>query len=377
MDALRHHVLDSTNPDRFARGWHCIGLERKFASGEIATLEYFGKKLVAYRGNSEKVRIFDAFCPHMGADLSLGKVVEDNIECPFHAWQWGEGGECMAIPYCDRIPKKAHLNEWPTTVQNELLFVWHDHEGFGPAPEEVIPEHRCCVEADWSDWVIISDTASSNCRELIDNLADATHFETVHGSPVDSYVNVADGHMYCQMLTGGNPLIGGDTLKSVAYYYGPSYVIAEMTSVFEGELIESIMMIGSVAITQEKFIMHFGMKVRALKHLSFSQNQKMISAYIANGQETFFQDLRIWNTKKRVNNPILCANDGPLLSLREWYGQFYVDRSAVQPSMTRRVLEVTLSKEDTATWIKDEHGIEWNGQRRQIAPRQSVLEAAE
>lgn len=359
---INYAKLDSTPPDRYARGWHCFGLDRHIKKGEITSFEAFGSKLVAYRGEDNRIRVFDAFCPHMGADLSLGNVKGNNLECPFHSWQWGDGGNCKHIPYSDKVPPKAKLREWDVLIENELLFIWHDHEELPPIPEQKIPPHRCAYEKEWSDWVVISRPANSNCRELIDNLADVYHFEPVHGSPVSSFINVAERHNYCQMLTGGNQLIGtGDSLRSVAFYHGPSYVIADMEAEMWGRNIECVMLIGSVPITQDKFMMHFGMKVKALPELSFADNQKMIAEYIENGQETFFQDLKIWDTKKRVNNPILCSGDGPLYQLREWYNQFYVDRKDVPISLNKKDIYISKARDDTEKWINEVHECDLNG----------------
>ena len=356
---VKYASIKADYPDRFARGWHCLGLERDF-SNEIKKLHVFGTELVAYRGADSKIRVFDGHCPHMGADLSLGVVIENNLACPFHSWQWGDGGYCQSIPYCDSIPKKARIREWHTKTENDLLFIWHDHEELPPIDDQPIPRHRCCTEDGWSDWVVLTRKAESNCRELIDNLADVSHFSPVHGSPVSSFINVAHRHTYCQMLTGGNQLIGtGDTLSSTAYYYGPAYVIADMRGEMWGHKIESIMMIGSVPNTQHSFTMHFGMKVRRLPELSAIENDRLVDEYIKNGQETFYQDLRIWNTKKRVDNPILCEADGPVIKLREWYNQFYVDRDQVSERWNNKQLWVTRWRDDTPEFIFNEHGIPW------------------
>src|SRR3982074_542004 len=78
---------------RYARGWHCLGLASNFTAKPVA-LNYFGTRLVAYRGADGKVHILDAYCPHMGADLSLGCVEGNSIRCAFHAWRWGADGRC-------------------------------------------------------------------------------------------------------------------------------------------------------------------------------------------------------------------------------------------------------------------------------------------
>ncbi|MGH3168713.1 MAG: 3-ketosteroid-9-alpha-hydroxylase, partial [Trebonia sp.] len=38
----------------------------------------------------------------------------------------------------------------------------------------------------------------------------------------------------------------------------------------------------------------------------------------------------------RIDNPLLCAEDGPVYQLRRWYEQFYVDVEDIVPEMTDR-----------------------------------------
>ena len=48
--------------------------------------------------------MLDAYCRHMGGDLTMGTVKGDAIACPFHDWRWGGDGRCARIPYARRVP---------------------------------------------------------------------------------------------------------------------------------------------------------------------------------------------------------------------------------------------------------------------------------
>ena len=71
--------------------------------------------------------MLDAFCPHLGAHLGIGgKVVDGQIVCPFHAWQFGQDGACKHIPYIrNKMPKVPPIRCWPTVEKNGVIFVWH------------------------------------------------------------------------------------------------------------------------------------------------------------------------------------------------------------------------------------------------------------
>lgn len=50
----------------------------------------------------------------------------------------------------------------------------------------------------------------------------------------------------------------------------------------------------------------------------------------------FEQDIAIWKNKTRIDNPLLCEEDGPVYQLRSWYEQFYVDSGDIAPEMVDR-----------------------------------------
>jgi 3-ketosteroid 9alpha-monooxygenase subunit A len=50
----------------------------------------------------------------------------------------------------------------------------------------------------------------------------------------------------------------------------------------------------------------------------------------------FEQDVAIWRTKARIDNPLLVEEDGPVYQLRRWYEQFYVDVADATPDMVDR-----------------------------------------
>jgi 3-ketosteroid 9alpha-monooxygenase subunit A len=59
----------------------------------------------------------------------------------------------------------------------------------------------------------------------------------------------------------------------------------------------------------------------------------------------FEQDVEIWRNKTRIENPLLCEEDGPVYQLRRWYEQFYVDVADVTPDMVDRFeYEVDVSR---------------------------------
>jgi 3-ketosteroid 9alpha-monooxygenase subunit A len=337
-------------PARFARGWHCLGLADNFRDGKPHAVHAFGTKLVVFAGSSGALSVLDADCRHMGGDLSMGTVKGDAIACPFHDWRWGGDGKCADIPYARRIPPAARTRTWLAHEENKQLFVWHDPQGIPPPPELNIPRIDGAFSDEWTAWTWDSVLVDANCREIIDNVVDMAHFFYIHFAFPTYFRNVFEGHVASQYLNTTSrpdvPVVPGSAaaspdgsdvnLRSEASYYGPSYMIDNLWHELHGMTMESVLINCHYPVTPDSFLLQWGAIVKKPAGLSDEHATKIASKFAKFVGLGFLQDVEIWKHKARVDNPLLCAEDGPVYQLRRWYSQFYVDAADVEPPMVER-----------------------------------------
>jgi 3-ketosteroid 9alpha-monooxygenase subunit A len=341
---------------RYARGWYCMGPVAGFKDGKPHTLNAFGTKLVIFQGESGTLNALNAYCPHMGGDLSEGEVKGEEIACPFHDWRWGGDGKCTLIPYAKYVPPRARTRAWPTMERNQQLFVWNDPENGEPDPT-IIPDLADKFAGGWSTLAWKSEVMETNVRELIDNMSDLAHFFYVHGEGKrhgpSYFKNIFEGQIGYQYMefhgsqealrhdpgvpfTGTADDIVSGNFRSEGVYYGPSYMLnPHWRNGPEGQM-ESILFNAHYPITPNSFMLHVGVIVKNDPRLTHEQNAEraaMISEY---QKGAFYQDVHIWKTKTRVDNPLLCHADGPIYQLRRWHDQFYRDAADIDPLMTKR-----------------------------------------
>ncbi|MBE2997095.1 aromatic ring-hydroxylating dioxygenase subunit alpha [Nocardiopsis sp. HNM0947] len=333
-------------PTRFARGWHCLGLSERFGDGRPHKVRAFGRDLVVFRGGDGNLNVLDAHCRHMGGNLAEGTVKGNEIACPFHDWRWGGDGRCKQIPYSRRVPLRARTAAWTALDQDGLLFVWNDPEGKPPPEEVAIPRIEGAGREDWTGWYWNELVVDANCREVVDNVVDMAHFFYVHYSFPTYFKNVFEGHVATQYMNGvgredvqppstsGSPKMLGNT--SVASYYGPSFMVDDLTYHYEGMDVESVLINCHYPVDADRFVLQYGVIVRrgeGLEGEAADETAAQMAGYIAKG---FEQDIEIWQSKARIDNPLLCEEDGPVYQLRRWYEQFYVDADEVTPEMVDR-----------------------------------------
>jgi 3-ketosteroid 9alpha-monooxygenase subunit A len=332
-------------PERFARGWHCLGLERDFQDGKPHAIEAFGGKLVVWADSKGELHVLDGYCRHMGGDLTQGTVKGDEIACPFHDWRWGGDGKCQAIPYARRVPLRARTQRYDSVVRNGMLMIWHDVE-HGPADHDILPPQIPGVGTDeYTDWVWeVLDVPRAHCREIIDNVVDMAHFFYVHFAFPTNFRNVFEGHIASQFMEStGRPDMKGEgygdedlVLKSEATYYGPSYMINWLNTDYKGFLTDVVLVNCHVPTGPNSFRLQYGVCVKKPEGIDESTIEYIGKKYSELFKQGFEQDVAIWLSKAPVQNPLLCEEDGPVYQLRRWYEQFYVDKADVQQEMVER-----------------------------------------
>lgn len=262
------------------------------------------------------------------------------------------------MPYAKRTPRLARTAAWTTLVQDGMLFVWNDPEHNPPPPEITIPRIEGATSDEWTDWHWYTTVVGSNCREIIDNVVDMAHFFYIHGSLPTYFKNIFEGHVATQYMNGeGRPDMGSEGAKmlgttSVASYFGPSFMIDDLTYHYAAGDQQTVLINCHYPIDANSFVLQYGIIVKKSQDLPAEEAVKSatrLGDYVKLG---FEQDVEIWRHKARIDNPLLVEEDGPVYQLRRWYDQFYVDVAEVRPDMVDRFEFELDTSRPYEVWIK-------------------------
>lgn len=300
-------------------GWFAVARSAELEPGAVRPLEFLETELVIWRGEDGAARALDAYCPHLGAHLGYdSKVVGNDLQCPFHHWQYAGDGRVTAIPYAPMIPPKlarACDRAWPVYEDMGMIFVWwHPHKAaplWELSPVTEIADEGW-IATEYRDWVV-----DIPVQELTENGADIAHFAALHGtkSPpvpelkVDGYTRYSS--VATKMPTPRGDIDGKITVRAP----GPGVSFTR----FHG-ITEMLLMQMHTPIDRGHTLLRHQYFVPAVLE---EGKVNVTKALIRETWRQLEQDIRIWKHKKYLPDPILVKGDGPILAYREFFQRYY------------------------------------------------------
>ncbi|MEV0689126.1 Rieske 2Fe-2S domain-containing protein [Streptomyces sp. NPDC050388] len=137
-----------------------------------------GREVVVWRAGDGAAVVMDRFCPHQGAALELGRVVDGALRCVFHHWRFDGEGTCVAAPATRRVPHGASARVHPSWEGLGYVWTWVG----SAAPEYPPPDfpHLDRRSPAHRRYRFAFDT-NATARRVLENGFDVPHFPVVHG----------------------------------------------------------------------------------------------------------------------------------------------------------------------------------------------------
>jgi len=324
----------------YPTGWFGVAFSHEVKPAEVKALEYFGRELVLFRTASGTPVTADAYCPHMGAHLGHGGSVSgETIRCPFHYWVYSSSGACVEVPFCNSAPPSARLNVWPTVEQNGLIYVWHDLAGRAPLWQMPVFDESLSVP-DARQYMTVD--IETHPQEILENVVDCAHFHAVHGVPsrvtVDRHAHVEPPigeHIYYNVLISRTG--AGAPKVTKAWVVGPG--CARNVSGTDAIRFTHTLWPTPTNERNTRLRVIVDALVNPGSGIPPERVVQMVRENASMAALQLRRDIAIWCRKAYVARPLLSAADGPLMRYRNWYSQFYPDRTA--PAARAGALDVS------------------------------------
>ncbi len=317
----------------YPNSWFVVAFSDELPAKGVMPLHYFGQELVLFRSEEGVARVLDAYCPHLGAHLAIGGVVEgERLRCPFHGWKFdGHSGQCAAVPFAAKIPPRASVRSWPVRETDGVIMVYHHAEGAAPTWE--VPS----VHTDeWTTPAQFKWKLRSACQEILENTVDTSHLPTVHDArrPGNYRLKSNDGPVLSHELDIqwdgayiGFPGTEMDVRLDISVY-GLGQIHVDTLAILVG--MQARQRFFTTPIDEEHIHLRAAVQVR--KQPDEQMTQTIDTMFRQAFETDFVKDFPIWENKSYRAQPMLSEADGPIAMYRRWARQFYSAEAPAEES---------------------------------------------
>ncbi|MFN0073049.1 MAG: Rieske 2Fe-2S domain-containing protein [Chloroflexota bacterium] len=147
----------------------------ELSNDRIVSQTIAGIPVAFYRDAEQHPTALLDICPHRGAKLSLGRVHENVVTCPFHGWQFDKSGTTVRVPW-NPDARRQHLRATSFPVREIAGQVWI-YTGIKAATEPSVhdvflqPDVRLCG---------FSMEMDTHWTRVMENMLDWPHLPFVH-----------------------------------------------------------------------------------------------------------------------------------------------------------------------------------------------------
>ncbi len=158
--------------------WHPVAQAQDVSGTAPYSARLLDQAIVLWRDPQGTVQAFVDRCPHRGARLSLGRVENGHLECPYHGWQFASGGQCVKVPAVpDFIPPPSQCVK-SFDVQESSGLIWvRMEQGDTPA---ALPRFDAESDAHLRKVNCGPYDVAASAPRIIENFLDMSHFSFVH-----------------------------------------------------------------------------------------------------------------------------------------------------------------------------------------------------
>ncbi|MBD3229147.1 MAG: Rieske 2Fe-2S domain-containing protein [Candidatus Lokiarchaeota archaeon] len=161
--------------------WYAVLNSKEVKKGKVIGAKRFGEKLAFWKDKDGNVSCIKDKCCHRGASLSLGKVVDEHLQCPFHGLEYDSTGKVVVIPANGKeakVPKNFKVNAYPTRDKFGFIWVW-----FGDFQEDLPAIKFFDIDKKFS-YSSFSDHWTVHYTRAIENQLDVSHLPFVHSNSI-------------------------------------------------------------------------------------------------------------------------------------------------------------------------------------------------
>jgi phenylpropionate dioxygenase-like ring-hydroxylating dioxygenase large terminal subunit len=161
--------------------WYIILESKELKKSKPFRIKRFDEYLALWRDENNDVCCISDKCCHRGVSLSCGKVVNGNLECPFHGFVYDKTGKVRIIPANGKntpTPETMKVQSYKTFEAYGFIWMWWGND------DKIVGEPFFFEELKDFSYSSLKDNWNVHYSRAIENQLDVVHVPFVHKTTI-------------------------------------------------------------------------------------------------------------------------------------------------------------------------------------------------
>ncbi len=154
-----------------------VTVSKQLATNSLLRVFFHDRPVVLCRLSDGSVSAYEDVCPHRGAMLSKGRLVNDELECPYHGWRFDRHGTNSCVPVKNEAVACGLTKVF---VREAYGLVW-----LAKNDRDIIPELRTGRPS-----LVFDGHINAKPENALENFLEGSHTHFVHDGIVRSRAKV-------------------------------------------------------------------------------------------------------------------------------------------------------------------------------------------
>lgn len=321
--------------------WYIVLDSDEVKKGKPVGVVRMGERLVFWRDQRGKVICQRDKCPHLGASLSQGKVLNNNLKCPFHGIEYDTKGDVKLVPGIGRAgtyPKGLHALTYPAYEANDYIYIW-----WGDDEPKTPPKFFDDIGKEFS-YIRFKQSWPVHYSRMLENQLDVMHLPFVHYNTIGRgqrtlvdgpFVKVEDNTLKLWVQNsiddGTRP---GHHMEEMTEPTRTAQLIVRLPNLWENHISDSLRIhVAFVPIDDEHTIMYGRYYQKVVRIPIFREFFNLIgkwgSAYIASQDRAVVSNQLPKKSELKQMHEKIMPGDRGILMFRQWRHQKKVESGQI------------------------------------------------
>ncbi|CAI0849509.1 Rieske 2Fe-2S domain-containing protein [Serratia entomophila] len=310
----------------YPNGWFAVSFSHQLLPEQVVRVPFMGQELVLYRTASGVARAIDPYCPHLGAHLGHGgKVVGEELVCPFHGLAFNPQGLCVRTAGGQKPPAAALTQRYIAEI-DDVIFVWRHQDDRPPFWQLPALDRDGFSQGRYEKFLL-----QGLCQDMTENSADPLHFAYLHGLQEVVTQHREEEH---QMTYTMQAKVFGQAVSMKMRCYGLGYAVGEASFPRLGLVARTQALGTQITPLSWDFRMIDTLRVERVARLPQPLQRYAYAVLLLYVHRWFVktvkEDFAVWSNRRYIAQPRLIAGEGNMAVYRRWALQFYPDNGDIE-----------------------------------------------